>query len=162
MPKRYANVPIDSQTYDRVHALRGRITDLCLRGEQQIGIGVAFGLLMDHWEKNPPSIEWLREQIRLYPGRGRPRKSEEGAPLLIRHGKKDVLGGHDFIEHPRHKHSLWCTKCTSWWNTMTDPMPLHSCARVKPHPSIRLGLWKKSELLALGWYESEVGWAADG
>lgn len=132
--------------------------------DSSLGLGSMLGILIDHWEQNPPSYEWMKETLALYPKRGRPRRSEsasmEPRVALRLHDRK----GHDLFTKKNKGGSAYkvyyCKHCTLFWSTHDSDQPPSHCPRKYGFSTFySQKVWKKSELLALGFEKDEVAWA---
>lgn len=161
MPRAYVTVPIDSQVFERLQAVKVAASNLAYATDNTISASVAIGLLLDHWREHPPDHEWLREQTRTYPRRGRPRASEAGQPRVFVDGKKDPAMGHELIAHPARSWIKFCKQCRLVHNEREYQRPLFYCPAVVPSSPAPRGRWKKLELLEMDWPEDQVGWGSD-
>lgn len=161
MPRAYVTVPIDSQVFERLHAVKVAASNLTYATDNTISASVAIGLLLDHWNEKPPDPDWLREQTRNYPRRGRPRASEAGQPRVLVHGKKDPAMGHEFETCPPRPWIKLCRQCRYVHNEREYPRPLFHCPAVVPSSPVQHKRWTKKDLLEFGWPEDQVSWGSD-
>lgn len=161
MPRAYVTIPVDAQVFERLHAVKVAASNLAYATDNTISASVAIGLLLDHWHEQPPDADWLREQTRNYPRRGRPRSSEAGKPRVLVDGKKDPAMGHELIAHPVRPWIKLCRHCKWVHNERDYQRPLWHCPAVVPSSPVPLGTWTKKDLLAMDWPADQVGWGSD-
>lgn len=166
MAKHVVMVPLDVQVHERLHRMRNAISDETRHKENSLGLCPTIGLLLDWWEKSPPDFQWLKQQVELYPKRGRPRKTEaaELTPRIA--GKRDPYKGHDVVYRSRHgePHALMvCKNCSLEQMTDLSALPAFTCpAKFGWSTTYVVKRWTKRELIARLHFEPhEVEWATD-
>lgn len=156
---------LNPQVHERLHRIRTRMSLIARNHETSLGLEPTIAILIDHIENVPPDLDWLKQQVKLYPQRGRPRKSE-GTELVPRVAlRKDLNKGHELVwrEADKHmQHRLFvCKHCSLTQDTYLNPYPQFPCPKVVGWSNIYvLKQWTRKELLDLQFSEAEVEWAA--
>ena len=161
MARLISTVNIDPQVHERWSNLRNHVSVLLRYNEHSIGLGAMLGLLMDHWENTPPSLDWLKVQAERYPKRGRPRKSAPASMDPVVAMRKKTLKGHDVFCKRKNPGKMYCKKCTLIWDFRADNTPPYDCPTISSLSMCNWKTWTKSELRELNFEEDEIQWAAE-
>ena len=160
MARAYVNVPIDAQVFERLQVVKQRSSDLAFQTDNTISISAAIGLLLDHWQECAPDLEWLRAQAKLYPRRGRPKRTEKDVPRLYVGGKLDPDRGHEFATPASNPALRVCKHCQFFFRTddIYGNTPPHYCPRFHAASVIKNTPFNREQLLGFGFTEAEVTW----
>ena len=152
---------LDVEIYNRIASIREHVSEELRFNGRSLGLAPMLGLLVDYWQQNPPSREWLEERAKLYPKRGRPPKQIKGTKIgLVDRG----MLGHEVFWKKEHQGTpykiLYCKRCSMIWNTWDGEKPGARC----PGDGITVSMyspkvWTKNELLLEGFEADEVEWA---
>lgn len=165
MARLTTTVSLDAQLHERIVQLKMHVGTTLNFNENTVGLGVMLGLLLDHWEVTPPSVTWLEAQLRLYPKRGRPRRSQQ-VTFEPRIAMRSVdVKGHELFCRKRDfnaPYQTWfCRHCNMSYSTWDTKIAPATCPRKKGFQTIyEEKIWTKNELLSLGFETDEVEWAA--
>lgn len=162
MARHITTIQIEAELYNRIANLRAAVSDELRFNERSLGLAPMLGLLVDHWQNQPPSSEWLREREKLYPKRGRTPRQITGTLVQSPLSKKATLGHEIFKKKIKGStyEMVYCKRCSMQFNTWDTPTPPARC----PGDGVTISIynpkrWTKSELLAEGFGEREVEWA---
>lgn len=161
MARLIATVNLDAQVHERWSQLRYKVSELLRYNAHSLGLGPMLGLLLDHWEENPPDLEWLKVKEISYPKRGRPRRSDPANMTPVVALKKVNTKGHVLFTGRRPMRYHFCRNCNLMWDPAMDRKPTYDCPTIGTYSMLERKVWTKADLRALNFEEDEIQWAAE-
>lgn len=164
----YRTVMVREDVLEQLRLVRTGVSRLVRCNEMSLGMSPMVKILLDHFEKVPPDVQWLRERVAAAPKRGRPpitgeveKTNQWGEIEVVNRPRPKTRAkgglGHVFVSPKANPSLSVCKHCSEF---KTGPNGTYPQGRGIPcGPDARRHT--KEELLALQFTEEEVGFLDD-